>query len=89
MLALLMVGSCRDKFLEFNPPPNQFTDVTFFKTGDQFNSFIIGTYTELLRYTDWTQMMGYISQEARPKSTVPFNLGDYMLPTQGTIGNYW
>jgi hypothetical protein len=89
MLALLMVGSCKDKFLEFNPPPNQFTDVTFFKTADQFNSFVIGTYTELLRYTDWTQMMGYISQEARPKSTVPFSLDAYMVPTQGTISNYW
>jgi hypothetical protein len=89
MLTLLTVWSCRDKFLEFNPPPNQFTDVTFFKTADQFNSFVIGTYTELLRFSDWTQMMGYISQEARPKSTIPMDLTAYMVPTQDRIKNYW
>jgi hypothetical protein len=89
ILALLTVWSCKDKFLEFNPPPNQFTDVTFFKTPEQFNSFVIGTYTELLRYTDWAQMMGYISQEARPKSTIPMDLPGYMVATQDRIKNYW
>ena len=89
ILTLLTVWSCRDKFLEFNPPPNQFTDVTFFKTADQFNAFVIGTYTELLRFSDWSQMMGYISQEARPKSTIPMDLTAYMVPTQDRIKNYW
>jgi len=89
LLTLITVWSCKDKFLEFTPPPDQLTDVTGFKTTDQFNSFIISAYTELLPVAEWVMMTGYISQDVVVEAEDRKPLTSYMIPTEVSFRNYW
>jgi tetratricopeptide (TPR) repeat protein len=89
LLTLTTVWSCKDKFLEFSPPPNQLTDATAFKTTEQFNTFIVGTYTELLTAGDWVQLAGYLTQDVLDVGEQRKVLTEYVIPTEGAIKNYW
>jgi hypothetical protein len=90
VLTLVSVWSCKDKFLEFSPPPNQFTDAVYFKTADHFNSFIIGAYTELLGALDFLEGAGYASQDVWDGGTqAPKVLNGWLLPTTGKYDEYW
>lgn len=89
MFTILTVWSCKDKFLEFNPPANQFTDAVYFKTANHFNTFIIGAYAEMLGASDWVEVAGFVSQDVRDVGEKRKVLSSYMVPTEGRFKDYW
>jgi len=89
LLILVTAWSCRDKFLEFEPPPNQMTDASMFKTAEQFNGFIIGTYAEMLTVSDWIELAGFVSQDVLDVGEQRKALSAFMVPTENRFRNYW
>lgn len=88
-LTLITGWSCKDKFLDFDPPANQQTDAVMFKTTAQFDSFIIGAYAEMLSIADWIQTAGFVSQDIMDVGGNPKVLSAYMVPTEGAFRGYW
>jgi hypothetical protein len=89
MLTLVTVWSCKNEFLEFDPAPDQLTDVSYFQNAKDFNSFTIGAYTELLIISNWMQQVGYISDDIRGGDTRRQELTGLMVPTNNFFREYW
>lgn len=89
ILASCIGWSCRDKFLDIAPPPNQQTDAVMFKTVQQFDGFIIGAYTELLGIADWLMLTSFISQDGLDVGERRKPLPTFMVSTNGDFRNYW
>lgn len=94
-LMLFTSLSCKDSFLEFEPPANQQTDAVMFKTTAQFDSFIIGMYTEMYDLgnpsgiTDWVSLPSFISQDGLDVGENRKVLSAIMVSTNGNFASYW
>jgi len=76
LLAFILLGACNDEFLELDNP-EAYDENTYFKTQDQINSAVIGTYATLLHRgmhaRDWYFIFDLMGSDAM-KNT--FLLGD-------------
>ncbi len=83
--------ACKSSFLEFSPQDGSVTDATRFKTVDDFNLSMIGTYAQLQDWQgkEWTINPGYVSQDLVPVNEVPFDLNVFLTPGNSAFLLLW
>lgn len=89
MTTLITGWSCKDKFLTVIPQNGSITDVAFFKTTAEFDSFIFGAYTEMQGVADMISIPSSLMQDVTSNNTVAV-LPIYMSPSNDDFYNkFW
>lgn len=87
--ALVCSWSCGEKYLTVVPQNGTITDEAFFKTTEDFDSFIFGAYAEMQTVTDMIAIPSGLMQDVLSDNNASI-LSVYMSPSNDSFyGKFW
>jgi hypothetical protein len=93
LFIIVIIESCKDKFLESVPQSGILTDVSVFKTKADFEAYMFGAYTEMqsgnASADKWISVPGFVSQDMVAVDEKPKPLASFLTPGSGDILSYW